>query len=338
MSTQALLPDATAIRGEAADDGYLHLLGELQRDPTFILGCHRSGTTFLYQALAAAGQFASITPYDITHYGQLLHLRITGGETAARAALQERLAAMGDNRGIDNIGVQIDAAEEYGFILPKNPARFMFVPQLVPAAFDLFSELCRKKQFLDERPLLLKNPDDFYADYGLIHDRFPASKFLLVHRHPLMVLSSQIAAWTRMVETKNEYFAMLHPLYNALFDRPLELLKHRMTLKTADGVAWMFSEFLTAFRDYLDRVEQIPASLRMVVRYEDLCRDPRTHFAAVCDFLGVAFRPSDYADCVQRRKPHVSPVVDQVYQAMRDRAAFYLEALGYEEQPWELTN
>jgi hypothetical protein len=38
------------------------------KPPIFVLGLHRSGTTFLYQLLADSFPFAVTTLYDITHY------------------------------------------------------------------------------------------------------------------------------------------------------------------------------------------------------------------------------------------------------------------------------
>jgi len=327
-------------RSVRTDDSYLHLLNDLQRDPFFILGCHRSGTTFVYQSLVATRQFDFVSPYDIVHYDSLLHLRVTGGEAGARRKLQRELAAYGDDRGIDHVAVSVDQAEEYGFLLPKNPGQFLFSPQLGPNARERFVEVCRKKQFLDpaRRPLLLKNPDDFYGNFLYIQQQFPAAKFMFVHRHPLMVLSSQVNAWTRMLAEKNAYFARLHPLYDALFDHPMELFKRRAVMKTTDGVRWMFSEFVNSFRYYCDHVGQFRDGAALAVRYEDLCRDPQRRFAHIAAFLGVDCRPQQFADCVRRRRSIIAPLVREVYDSMCGDVQFYLDAMGYEAEPWELTS
>ena len=214
----------------------------------------------------------------------------------------------------------------------------MFVPQLLPESLPRFVEMCRKKEYLDgtDRPLLLKNPDDFYGNFFYIHEQFPQSPLLMVHRHPLTVLNSHIQAWTRMIESRNEYFAMLHPIYNAVFDHPETVLRHRMTLKTVEGVSWMFSEFIRSFRYYVDHVDRLAEGSTMVLRYEDLCRDPQTHFSRVCDFLGQTCPPETFADCVHQRPVQIRPVVQQVYDAMRDQVRFYLDALGYDDFPAEL--
>lgn len=320
---------------EATDEAYVHLLPEMQHDPIFILGCHRSGTTFVYQSLADTGRYNYITPYDIVHYERLLSLRANGGEAEARERLQERLVGLGDTRGIDDVGVGVGRAEEYGFILPKNPERFMFVPQLLPPTLARFVQMCRKKEYLDgvERPLLLKNPDDFYGNFLYIHEQFPQSKLLMVHRHPLTVLNSHIRAWTRMVDSRNEYFAMLHPIYNAMFDHPEVILKHRMTLKTFEGVSWMFSEFIRSFQYYFDHIGRLSEDSVLVLRYEDLCRDPQVQFGRISEFVGQPCRPEVFADCVRQRPVQILPVVQQVYDAMHDQVRFYLDALDYGDVP-----
>ena len=317
------------------DEAYLHLLPELSQDPIFILGCHRSGTTFVYQSLADTGRFNFITPYDILHYERLLSLRATGREAEALEQLQQRLTGLGDTRGIDDVGVGVCRAEEYGFILPKNPQRFMFVPQLLPESLSRFVQMCRKKEYLNgvERPLLLKNPDDFYGNFSYIHEQFPQSKLLMVHRHPLMVLNSHVRAWTRMVESRNAYFAMLHPIYNAMFDHPEVVLKHRMTLRTFEGVSWMFSEFIRSFRYYVDHIGKLSAGSTLVLRYEDLCVDPQVHFSRICRFLGQPCAPDAFADCVRQRPVQIHPVVQQVYDTMREQVRFYLDAMDYGDLP-----
>lgn len=148
-----------------------------------------------------------------------------------------------------------------------------------------------------------------------------------------MVLNSHVHAWTRMVESRNEYFAMLHPIYNALFDHPEVILKHRMTLKTVEGVSWMFSEFIRSFQYYVDHIEQLSAGSTLVLRYEDLCRDPQTQFSRICSFLGQPCLPGAFAGCVRQRPVKIHPVVQQVYDNMRDQVQFYLDALDYGDLP-----
>ncbi len=330
----------TSQHSACADQAYLHVLTDQPQAPHFILGCHRSGTTFLYQSLAGTGQFDFISPYDIVHYDRLLSERIHGGEAELRQRLQQELSGSSGSRGIDQIRVDAEQAEEYGFLLPKNPQQFLFSPQLLPATRERFMEICRKKQFLDSagRPLLLKNPDDFYGNIHYLYEEFSASKIVLVHRHPLMVLNSQINAWTKMLEQKNPYFARLHPLYDALFDHPLELLKRRVRMKTPEGVRWMFSEFIKSFRYYCDHIGRMDADRVTSVRYEDLCADPEQELCRLADFLGARCQVHEFAHCLRRRRSSIVPLVRQVYDAMHEDVRFYLDAMEYETEPWELSN
>jgi hypothetical protein len=100
----------------------------------------------------------------------------------------------------------------------------------------------------------------------------------------------------------------------------------------------MFSEFINSFRYYCDHVSQFRDGAALAVRYEDLCRDPQRRFPDVAAFLGVDCQPQQFDDCVRRRRSTVAPLVREVYDSMRDDVQFYLDAMGYEAEPWELTS
>ncbi|NJN19548.1 MAG: sulfotransferase, partial [Oscillochloris sp.] len=88
----------------------------------FIMGDHRSGTTLLYQLLAATGGFNVVTAYHVINFDQVLADHGAGRSAAARCELAARLGALGiSDRKLDGVIVSPDLPEEYGFLLEDGP-------------------------------------------------------------------------------------------------------------------------------------------------------------------------------------------------------------------------
>lgn len=317
------------------DKSLLEQLETLPEQLVFILGCHRSGTTFLYQSLVESNYFNYISTYDILKYDELLYNQQNNLTATVQSNLEKELSKNGENREIDHCSIGVQKAEEYGFILPKNKEKFLFQPQLIPDNIEKFIEMCQKKNFLypENKPLLLKNPDDFYNNYLYIHRSFPQAKLIFIHRHPLLVLNSQIIAWRKMLNKKNDYFARMHSLYDRLFEDSERLLKLRMLLLSEQGVSWMLSEFLKSFNYYLNHLSQLEQGSYYVVRYEDLCKQPEHYFQAVYTFLNLNPPEISYSSMVKPRHVEILPEVKKVYNANAGKFQDYLSHLNYTPLP-----
>src|SRR5581483_5420361 len=167
-------------------------------------GCHRSGTSMLYHLLAYTGQLDYVSAYDIIKYDELLYNRISGREAQVKADLQ-RVLQQEATRGLDELAVGTDLPEEYRFLMPqKNPRivlnfkkrldKLFFEPHLTPQNLDVFVLMNRKKRFLagEDRPLVLKNPSDYYFNFWAVHQMLPQAKFIFIHRHPLTMFNSYL--------------------------------------------------------------------------------------------------------------------------------------------------
>src|SRR6266540_6309462 len=125
------------------DQQYLSLIENVDFQPIFIMGDHRSGTTLLYSLLAATQCFNVVTAYHIIRYDQILTNFHNHTEEDARQLLQTYFATMGQaDRIIDEVEITPDLPEEYGFLLSttyKSPLHAGNLPR--------FIELCRKIQF-----------------------------------------------------------------------------------------------------------------------------------------------------------------------------------------------
>jgi len=203
---------------ENSDQAHLWKLGALPERLIFILGPHRSGTTYLHQALVDTGAFDYISYYDLVEFDRLIINQETGRWAAVIKSLREEMESFGPTRGIDhmpinplhaeeygflleNVYLQRRSAtglalhaEEYGFLLEKPYHNIQQTSHISNTDFEPLKILCRKKHFLssEQKPLMLKNPTDFYDGFIRIAENFPTAQFMFIHRHPLTVFNSHI--------------------------------------------------------------------------------------------------------------------------------------------------
>jgi hypothetical protein len=310
------------------------LMGQLGGMPSqliFIMGCHRSGTTFLHHLLATCGSFDYVSAYEVIRYRSILFNREHGLDSAEKSALQIQLLNEGPNRGIDQVEVDVNAPEEYGFVLPGYD---LFVPRITAVNKESFEVLCRKKRWLNknDQPLLLKEPNEFYGNLLTVQQYYPESSFIINHRHPLTVLASHIASWSSVYDEKNAYLYLLNERYREIMNSPIERMHHRLFMHTEKAVELVLDHLIKAFDAYLAQKEQIEASPCFTLRYEDLCEEPDR---IISDLLTFLERPQPVAmrDKVSRRMRPAPEVVQRVYERNLDRIRPYLDALEYDSLP-----
>ncbi|ODT67620.1 hypothetical protein ABS71_10545 [bacterium SCN 62-11] len=300
----------------------------------FVLGAHRSGTTFLHQVLADTGHYSFVQPYDLIHFDHLLEFAAAGRAEAERAALDVELRSGQANRGLDDLAVGASVAEEYGHMLPKEGEFSFFSPSLTDASRPRFELLCRKKRALDgHRPLVLKNPDDFYSNFMRLHEWYPEARMVFLHRHPLAVLNSHMKAWSRLLEERNLYFSRLHAHYRHLLENERELAFFRQVMKSKAGAGAALGKLSDAYRFYLENVERLPESRYLSLRYEDVCAEPDRHLAAISQFLGQPAPAVSLREAINTRPLRLLPSVEAAYEAGAAGLSEYLQRFGYERMP-----
>lgn len=285
-----------------ADDPHLDLLEQVDFTPVFILGPHRSGTTLLYQMLQASGQFNVVNTYHVIHYDEIVHNHLNHAENAAKEALESHFREKGLNhRIIDDIKVGPDLPEEYGFIL-RNAS---FKPYVDETSLAKFIELCKKIQLssVAGRPLLLKNPRDF-SRFRFLHQNFPRSKFIFVHRDPIQTINSHVKAIRAVFRARSEYQATINHSYRRMFANPLRLFLGRMRVSARLGL-----DLRRVRRDYerrvnrfLENIESFPGQAYYSVKYDELCSRPASVVSEILAFLQLpAMQPVDYAALIRKR-------------------------------------
>jgi hypothetical protein len=279
--------------------------------PIFVLGLHRSGTTYLYQLLTDYFRVATTQVYHVTHYKRLLHAEREGLVPAYHADIRAHLASRGiENRGIDKFPVGPEGLEEYAFILRKHGPHWGFSAGSAP----LFDEMLRKLSHLqpDAPALLLKNPHDLGSASAILA-RYPNAKFVFIRRDPVRVLNSQFRNSFLYRRKPEPYLEMLLagiPLWRFNFDLMRGLDKvlpdalYQQVL--VRGLRWSIADQL--HRHYRD-LPRLPQASYVEVTYEDLLQDPMPVLRRIQDLVGLPFRDDP---APMESNPRLEPLLDGV--------------------------
>ena len=297
----------------------------------FLLGAHRSGTTWLHQLLAASTQISCITYWDV-----LQQLR-QGEPPLDPDEVQKALDQEGDSRGFDGVSVGLDLPEEYGFLLEKGAFDMYTRRPISNTSFDPLKQLITKMNEQSDQGLwlLLKNPVDFYDGFLNIVTQFPDGRFIFLHRHPLAVFRSQVMAWRHLAKSKNTYLATLDPTYAEVMANPTGKVALQFSLHSRSFLETMLLMLAESFDFHLEHEKDLDhQAIRL--RYEDLCREPVPELNRISSWLGLAdgfVAPERLSS--QPRKLNIDPLIDEMYGAHAHRFEAYRQWLGYsiEESP-----
>lgn len=328
------------------DRPYLERLGPPPSQLIFIMGCHRSGTSMLYHLLSYTGQLDYVSAYDIIKYDELLYNRVTGREDAVKAELQGILQREA-TRGLDDLPVGTDFPEEYRFLMHHNPEKVVFnvkkrleelffSPHLTPRTLDEFVRMCRKKRFLadEDRPLVLKNPADYYFNFWSVHEMLPQAKFIFIHRHPLPMFNSYLHGFPGLLKQRSNYAALLDKRYDALFGRlPFRRQMFLAVLRSNMMSRLLLKRLVESFQYYMSHVSRLPAEQYVSVRYEDVCADPAGTISRIGDRLGVKLEPRIPTNFVAPRNLRIDERVKRQYAERVQDMTPYLTNCHYE--PWQ---
>lgn len=325
-STDPIAPSSAVPDAAYRDEWRVH-----EHDPgplVFLVGCQRSGTTWLHLQLARTGAFRFLSAYDVHAGDALVHHHRQGHVAAERAAFEGRLDGAASDRGIDAIPARAGTPEEYGLLVTEGGLRYDR-PDTTPATLPRLRELCAKKALIEgrEQPLLLKSPPDYPAALPLLAATWPQARFIAIQRHPLHTLQSQVNAWRRMVLRPNAYLMLIDRGYRDFFADTPRRMRQGLFLHSAAGIAWIADSILRAHQGFLQWLAAGGAEHVLTLRYEDLCADQDAAFERIGRFLGRVL-PAP----IQAPLPRAIPVDADVlaaYEASRDGFAPFLERFGY---------
>ena len=303
----------------------------------FLLGPHRSGTTYLHQVLADTGAFDFISYYDIAEFPRLLTNHEAGLTAESIQRLQQEIEHFGETRGFDQVPIGPLQAEEYGYLLSRSPFNIYNSEPISNTDFEPLKSLCAIKRTISssEKLILLKNPNDFYDGFVRISETFPRSRFIFIHRHPLHVFNSQIRVWRNLLEKRNPWFAKIDATYAEIHDKPELKMAFKISLLSGRGLMRVMDTLCKGYLFYLKHYSLL-GTRSVSVRYEDLCRAPSETLHGIMDTLSLSISMGfpDTGPSSPRIIP-ILPEVECVYRANADRLQLYLDHMDYSLLPDE---
>jgi len=314
------------------DGPYLPLIEDVTFKPIFIMGDARSGTTVLYDLLARTGCFNIVTLYHVARYNELLRNHAENRTEAAKEALSREFEAAGlIDRKIDKFKVTPDTPEEYGWFLEEFPRK------INRRTLPRFVEGCRKIQYISDpgKPLLLKNPPDFGANFLRVLELFPDALLIFNHRNPLEIVNSWLKAARNTFEVKNPLSVFFRTkryqrLWTGGFRPRLSIMRFLFSDTWDLGARFSAAHVVGRANYFLDHIDQVPRSKYTTVRYEELCAAPDEIIGGVLDFLGQTPQESpDFTGAIKLREPKLLPTVARRLPNLDRRLARYCEAFGY---------
>jgi hypothetical protein len=268
-------------------------LRRVRAKPVFILGLHRSGTTWLYQMIAGALPVALLTAHRVVDYDRILTLHREGSTAAAERKFDDLVQSWHmATRGIDAVPLSHAMPEEYGWILRRTAGAFYVNSRTAP----VLDELCRKLQYLTPSAgaVVLKNPwDSGYAEDLLAY--LPDARFIFLRRDPVAIVNSQFRIAKLHGGRRDPYLDLLLegiPLGRA-WVRLQRILRRALGASFYGRMALRY-----IFRDVareLVRLETswkaVPANRRRALNYADLLSDPDGAIDKVAGFLSLPLLP-----------------------------------------------
>ena len=306
------------------DAPHLGLLADVPLRPIFIMGLHRSGTTWLYESLAAVYGLGAVTLHEVFCYPRLLARQLAGRSEEDRRLIDEHFAAQGlATRGVDAIELSHATVEEYGWILQRYGGSL----KVTPKTKIVLDRLIRKIQHArpDAPAVLLKNPWDT-SNAARIAELYPEAKFVFIARDPLRIAHS-LYKNSLIFGGADVHFLMLlmqgFPLGRFVIgcQRLLwKLVGERLYSKVT--VRWILNDVAKELAGYRTSFAALPAERKLEVTYTQLSSDPRETLTRIGAFLGLEARP----EALEAVSPNVR--TGPLHPLLEPKAAAYRERLA----------
>jgi hypothetical protein len=286
-------------------------LCEVTPRPVFIIGLHRSGTTFLYQKLTEVFPVASLTVYHVIHYDRILLHYHEGTAATARQELDGMFQRWHmATRGIDDVALSHAMPEEYGWVLRRRAGSFYTNAKTAP----LLDEICRKLQFITPSGLavLLKNPWDT-GHVGDLLAYFPDARFIFLQRDPVAIVNSQFRVAKYFGENNNPYVNLL---FRGISLGRTWMRLQRVVRKAAGGRLHGRIALRHILRDVSRELVRLETSWdavsprrRVALDYGGMVRDPDGSLEKLAAFLGLSPRCDSVPKKPNPRDPTFLPEV-----------------------------
>lgn len=249
---------------------------KLVKDPVFILGHWRSGTTLIHNLLTSDPQFTSPTLYQTLFPNHFLMTE----------SVVKRLTApfVPKTRPMDNMPIHWDVPQEdelalcalaqvspyMGLAFPEDMDAFhghLDIERLAPAQQERWKDalvyLLKKITIRTPRQVVLKSPSHTYRVKTILK-MFPNAQFVYIYRNPLDVFNSTCHLRRTMIDGNT----LGKSLYGDLEEDVLR-------------------NYMLAIENYEAHKNLIPAGNLHEVRYEDLAANPLSEMEKLYESLSL---------------------------------------------------
>ncbi|PCJ20913.1 MAG: hypothetical protein COB04_03330 [Gammaproteobacteria bacterium] len=302
---------------KSADNQHLHELDKMPVKPIFIMGLHRSGTTFLYDSISKCFPVANLSLYHIFYYHRLMTNHKEGHETRDRETLNRLFKSLDiTDRKIDAVEVNDEMVEEYGWML-RNESYHISAHETNK---DYLKQICQKLLYVHpgSKAVLLKNPWDT-AKASDILKWFPDAKFIYITRDPIYILNSQINAGLDLMTGDQPFQTMLIDEFKAPGGKATMSVVYA-AWKLIRGLKQIVGNGIYGFvlnklvkqtlksdlAGYYQAIEELPSESVFQLTYGGFNKDPVGKLEAIQKFLDLPFDESPESIKPKPRKGHLA--------------------------------
>lgn len=311
---------------KSEDKAHLQLIEDIRIKPVFVMGAHRSGTTFLYDSLAKCFPVANLDLYHIFYYHRILSNYVNNSEAQQRAEFNQFLAEKGiTDRGLDGFQVSDRMVEEYCWVLSKANRVF-------PASktdkhnWQFLKQVCQKVLYTtpEAKGILLKNPFD-YTRAEFLLQCFPEARFVYIKRKPSEILNSSVNAAVEMSKA-HPFFELMRTTQPSLSHKVSDVFARAgHKVKQEQLINWTCKNLSTYLPKQLDAakasLQTLPRDRYRVVDYHDFMADPTSHLQDIQTMMGMEFSCDPSSIVAKPRQTELLPEV-QKYAAKVDAHAW----------------
>ena len=303
---------------------------KIEKDPIFIIGHWRSGTTFLANIITRDNQFGYFNILQTYHPSTYIFLKpflhFFGQKVIPK------------KRPMDNIKVALDLPQEEDYAVANRSLYSMVHFIAFPRNFDKYyfkfglfidiqkrqlkswtriytSELKKATYSAKGKQLLIKTPINTGRIKKLL-EMFPNAKFIHIHRNPYEVcLSTQ------------KLYGNFFPMYDLQYMGTEEELE-RTQLAVYEAL----------YKKYFDEKKLIPKDNLIEVRYEEFIKDPLVTIRQIYTWLNIQGFENNleyfikYLNEEKTYKPNKYKVKQAKLEKIGNRLGFAFKGLGYSKE------